>query len=106
NLPSLSFIFLFDRILLSFFFFQAEDGIRDRNVTGVQTCALRSPDACDACAAIAFIFSSKSLVTSLTISGFPRYSSKLLENAWAHKVGRLSALIIPTASIVAAPSAL
>src|SRR5699024_11355250 len=24
----------------SFFFFQAEDGIRDRNVTGVQTCAL------------------------------------------------------------------
>src|SRR5207249_8018871 len=26
--------------LSSFFFFQAEDGIRDRNVTGVQTCAL------------------------------------------------------------------
>src|SRR5699024_11908709 len=28
--------------ILSFisFFFQAEDGIRDRNVTGVQTCAL------------------------------------------------------------------
>src|SRR5699024_3923779 len=24
----------------AFFFFQAEDGIRDRNVTGVQTCAL------------------------------------------------------------------
>src|SRR5699024_11480541 len=30
----LSFSFFF------FFFFQAEDGIRDRNVTGVQTCAL------------------------------------------------------------------
>src|SRR5207249_9467983 len=39
------------------FFFQAEDGIRDRNVTGVQTCALpifarrcshRDPDRCDA----------------------------------------------------------
>src|SRR5437868_12009219 len=30
-----------DSILgLIFFFFQAEDGIRDRNVTGVQTCAL------------------------------------------------------------------
>src|SRR5437867_13131236 len=34
-----------------FFFFQAEDGIRDRTVTGVQTCALpiwrgsRSPSA-------------------------------------------------------------
>src|SRR5699024_11849477 len=30
------------------FFFQAEDGIRDRNVTGVQTCALpilRSPNS-------------------------------------------------------------
>src|SRR5205823_9108403 len=28
------------RILLFFFFFQAEDGIRDKLVTGVQTCAL------------------------------------------------------------------
>src|SRR5699024_11602015 len=28
----------------SFFFFQAEDGIRDRNVTGVQTCALPISD--------------------------------------------------------------
>src|SRR5699024_11957984 len=27
-------------VLLVTFFFQAEDGIRDRNVTGVQTCAL------------------------------------------------------------------
>src|SRR5699024_11656176 len=27
-------------LCLFFFFFQAEDGIRDRNVTGVQTCAL------------------------------------------------------------------
>src|SRR5437868_13191609 len=26
--------------VMLFFFFQAEDGIRDRNVTGVQTCAL------------------------------------------------------------------
>src|SRR5699024_10576309 len=26
--------------LFQYFFFQAEDGIRDRNVTGVQTCAL------------------------------------------------------------------
>src|SRR5699024_6271606 len=30
---------LIDRCTI-FFFFQAEDGIRDRNVTGVQTCAL------------------------------------------------------------------
>src|SRR5437773_11335653 len=27
-----------------FFFFQAEDGIRDRDVTGVQTCLFRSRD--------------------------------------------------------------
>src|SRR3712207_7552130 len=27
-------------VLYSFFFFQAEDGIRDIGVTGVQTCAL------------------------------------------------------------------
>src|SRR5438309_1353648 len=27
-------------VVLSFFFFQAEDGIRDGTVTGVQTCAL------------------------------------------------------------------
>src|SRR5699024_12207124 len=30
------------------FFFQAEDGIRDRNVTGVQTCA---PPICSICLA-------------------------------------------------------
>src|SRR5699024_11131592 len=29
-----------DANMLACFFFQAEDGIRDRNVTGVQTCAL------------------------------------------------------------------
>src|SRR5437868_10644767 len=29
-----------DLFIFFFFFFQAEDGIRDRNVTGVQTCAL------------------------------------------------------------------
>src|SRR5438067_3188958 len=31
---------MFFRSFYFFFFFQAEDGIRDRNVTGVQTCAL------------------------------------------------------------------
>src|SRR5437867_3935180 len=30
----------FTFIIFFFFFFQAEDGIRDRTVTGVQTCAL------------------------------------------------------------------
>src|SRR5699024_11648326 len=32
--------FCFCFFYFCFFFFQAEDGIRDRNVTGVQTCAL------------------------------------------------------------------
>src|SRR3712207_6987174 len=37
----LSCVFIsFGEICLSFFFFQAEDGIRDIGVTGVQTCAL------------------------------------------------------------------
>ena len=31
---------VFFRLLICFFFFQAEDGIRDIGVTGVQTCAL------------------------------------------------------------------
>src|SRR5207249_5578447 len=34
------FFFYFSFFFFFFFFFQAEDGIRDRNVTGVQTCAL------------------------------------------------------------------
>ena len=34
------FVFLFFCCVFLFFFFQAEDGIRDRDVTGVQTCAL------------------------------------------------------------------
>ena len=35
-------VILFVFLFYFFFFFQAEDGIRDRDVTGVQTCALRS----------------------------------------------------------------
>src|SRR3712207_6893168 len=34
------FIFFCAHVMLFFFFFQAEDGIRDIGVTGVQTCAL------------------------------------------------------------------
>src|SRR5229473_5278864 len=35
-----SFVFLSRTCCCAFFFFQAEDGIRDKLVTGVQTCAL------------------------------------------------------------------
>src|SRR2546427_5770862 len=37
---SKTFCFLFISISIKSFFFQAEDGIRDLTVTGVQTCAL------------------------------------------------------------------
>ena len=33
-------LFMYGMFFFFFFFFQAEDGIRDRDVTGVQTCAL------------------------------------------------------------------
>src|SRR5207245_8692598 len=36
-------------ILFVFFFFQAEDGIRDATVTGVQTCALPISRRCSPC---------------------------------------------------------
>src|SRR5689334_25193717 len=36
-----------ERMPLVFFFFQAEDGIRDGTVTGVQTCALPISNPCD-----------------------------------------------------------
>src|SRR5438067_7300310 len=42
-LPGVAILWLIAAIALGvkrIFFFQAEDGIRDRNVTGVQTCAL------------------------------------------------------------------
>src|SRR5699024_11361899 len=47
--------------LKCYFFFQEEDGIRDRNVTGVQTCALP-------------------IFTRMKISQLEKYSSIFLEN--------------------------
>src|SRR5437867_6914307 len=45
-----------DAAILSFtvFFFQAEDGIRDRTVTGVQTCALPISLKCPQCGSTRF----------------------------------------------------
>src|SRR5437667_7254778 len=40
---------------MCFFFFQAEDGIRDRDVTGVQTCALPLSDNRTTDNAVAFL---------------------------------------------------
>src|SRR5699024_11834563 len=63
-IDNLTFIYIF-------FFFQAEDGIRDRNVTGVQTCALP-------------IFSQLPLLKSQTVqysSWLPRTLSKAMSCA-------------------------
>src|SRR2546430_11094594 len=64
-----------------FFFFQAEDGIRDLTVTGVQTCALpistESVIACISvpldvhCCAIARVYTSMEVVIELTGSRRP-----------------------------------
>src|SRR5437870_10370255 len=40
-------LFFLYALFVIFFFFQAEDGIRDGHVTGVQTCALPIYGACD-----------------------------------------------------------
>src|SRR5258706_8561214 len=40
------YVFLLTRVSCYFFFFQAEDGIRDWSVTGVQTCALPISSSC------------------------------------------------------------
>src|SRR5207248_5619527 len=40
NTEACDVVYVFSVHCVIFFFFQAEDGIRDRTVTGVQTCAL------------------------------------------------------------------
>src|SRR5205809_4694706 len=51
--------------LICFFFFQAEDGIRDVAVTGVQTCAL---PICGLLAAVATALMASQLVLGLVVA--------------------------------------
>src|SRR5256885_7112149 len=84
--------------ILFFFFFQAEDGIRDYKVTGVQTCALpilwRRSGACPppATARPGFSVSGRSCVGSLLAC--PLLPAAQLPGAQhpapAHKIGRAS----------------
>src|SRR5699024_12005379 len=69
-----------------FFFFQAEDGIRDRNVTGVQTCALPI-----LASALSYATTSSSYLESVTLLlsfsfglGIPFILSALLLNEMNH----------------------
>src|SRR5699024_3507006 len=79
--------------LLLFFFFQAEDGIRDRNVTGVQTCALpiswpsaAAPSKCRRAAASAAATRSK-LVLRDTSARKERFSTVMFPLALDRAVG-------------------
>src|SRR2546430_4359226 len=65
-----SFVILRMRALRLFFFFQAEDGIRDLTVTGVQTCAL--PISADHLAGTWKLDPEKSGAGTPTISNFER----------------------------------
>src|SRR5262249_58871257 len=56
------------------FFFQAEDGIRDWSVTGVQTCALPISDlvhAANGVVAVAYPFSGMPTRQQVELDGFP-----------------------------------
>src|SRR2546425_5541148 len=62
-----------------FFFFQAEDGIRDKLVTGVQTCALPISSTREAIAPLAW------LEARALVLGDARYA-----RAWTERAGQVS----------------
>src|SRR5690606_40111626 len=70
---------------LLFFFFQAEDGIRDFHVTGVQTCALPIFNQMKLSAYISFIL----LLLAVACHSnhpevSPQHSSALADSTWAN----------------------
>src|SRR2546430_9847478 len=62
----------------AFFFFQAEDGIRDLTVTGVQTCALP-------------IYP---LILQCLLAGDSRIKARVIENARHHRLVGLDDLLV------------
>src|SRR5699024_11504985 len=72
------------------FFFQAEDGIRDRNVTGVQTCALPISVvvASSSPRTIGVVFSavggmvSLSIVATVVVLASPRSEERRVGKEW------------------------
>ena len=65
------FVFVFFFVIF-IFFFQAEDGIRDRDVTGVQTCALPTPTVSSLLTPFSKFFS-PFLRSTCSLSVFRRY---------------------------------
>src|SRR5699024_11984772 len=65
----------FSYLFFYFFFFQAEDGIRDRNVTGVQTCALPIYSGFGYLSSFIYNLSGSSLATVNKLQRFPNPES-------------------------------
>src|SRR5207248_7743536 len=77
--------------LACFFFFQAEDGIRDRTVTGVQTCALPiSPRSVFASAQSACACSAGKVRRRKNASRRIGRSSATTRRSWLMQIGRAS----------------
>src|SRR5207302_5444410 len=72
-----------------FFFFQAEDGIRDFHVTGVQTCAL--PIFAAGCDALLYPENFTSVVAALDRAVGARIPTARADEALAHYDGALAA---------------
>src|SRR5699024_12067342 len=66
-----------------FFFFQAEDGIRDRNVTGVQTCALPI-----------YLHLSFNTDKPMNVFGWIDYENRIKED-WKNKVTDNDLVLLP-----------
>src|SRR2546422_7558790 len=70
-----------------FFFFQAEDGIRDVAVTGVQTCALPiSPDTITVGVGLPVRWTNEGRVYHTVVSDSSLWSSNLLAPTWWFEV--------------------
>src|SRR2546422_11117902 len=84
-----------DAVIVVFFFFQAEDGIRDVAVTGVQTCALPIANLIVVVPGIQAIDAPARLQPAAhpertggrRVDDLGRYASKL-HGVWVHREGR------------------
>src|SRR5438132_13677249 len=77
-------LFLF---FFCFFFFQAEDGIRDHCVTGVQTCALPISSTTRGCCAACRVFPSPGSTTRIRPAR-PKWRSSSTRRSEERRVGK------------------